>query len=112
MSFEFIEGVGMVHFNMAKPPRVVPGHERHKWSRKPLRGQTAVCLKCGTAKCYRLSYEVVYRRAGETQILTERPACTGIPEATPVQDCLITTRPCTQACGNCQKGGGGEQAKL
>ncbi|MDF7813629.1 hypothetical protein [Hymenobacter sp. YC55] len=77
MSFEFIEGVGIVHFNLTKPARVVPGHERHKWSRKPLRGQTAVCLKCGTAKCYRLSYEVVYRRAGEAQILTERPTCTG-----------------------------------
>jgi len=77
MSFQHIPGVGVVHFQEVKRPRVVPAAERHKWSRIPQRGQTATCLKCGCQKCYRLNYEVVYRLAGSLDILTERPACTG-----------------------------------
>ena len=78
MSFYNVPGVGVVHFNEGKPPRVVPGPERHKWSRKLTeRGQVATCLKCGCQKCYRYTYEVVFRRAGETQVLPERPPCTG-----------------------------------
>ena len=77
MSFQYLLSVGVVHFNEVTPPRVVPGHERHKWNRIPKRGQTATCLKCGCAKCYRLDYNTVYRLAGTSDVLTERPACTG-----------------------------------
>ena len=63
------------HLSTVKPPRVVPAAERHKWSRIPKRGQTAHCLKCGCVKCYRLSYETVYRLIGADDVLTERPAC-------------------------------------
>lgn len=79
MSFEYFPGAGVVHLQTVKPARVVPGHERHKWSRQPERGQTARCTKCGCVKCYRISYETVYRQAGSSTILTERPACTGKP---------------------------------
>ena len=75
MSFQHIPGVGTVHFQDIKPPRVVPGPERHRWTRIPQRGQTATCLKCGCQKCYRLDYSTVYRLQGQTKILTERPAC-------------------------------------
>jgi len=68
-----------VHLSFVKAPRVVPAAERHKWSRIPERGQTAKCLKCGCVKCYRLNYETVFRQAGSSEILTERPACTGTP---------------------------------
>lgn len=77
MSFEHVPGVGMVHFQEVKQARVVPAHERHKWNRVPQRGQTATCVKCGCVKCYRISYETVYRQPGSSEILTERPACTG-----------------------------------
>lgn len=81
MSFQNIPGVGVVHFNEVKQARVVPGNERHKWSRTPKRGETARCVKCGCAKSYRLDYETVYRLIGSSEILTERPACTGAPLA-------------------------------
>ena len=77
MGFYHDPSVGVFHLQEVKRPRVVPAEEKHKWNRIPERGQTAVCVKCGTAKCYRLSWDTVYRRAGETEILTERPACTG-----------------------------------
>ena len=79
MGFHHDPQLGTYHLQEVKRPRVVPAHERHKWSRIPKRGQTAVCLKCGLAKCFRLTYEMVYRQAGSTEILTERPACTGRP---------------------------------
>jgi hypothetical protein len=75
MSFQHFPGVGMVHLQEVKRARVVPGPERHKWSRIPQRGQTATCTKCGCQKCYRKDYNVVYRPKGQTEILTERPAC-------------------------------------
>lgn len=50
MSFEHIPGIGMVHFLVVKPPRIVPGHERHKWNSKPRWGESATCLKCGCVK--------------------------------------------------------------
>ncbi len=77
MSFYHDPAIGTFHLQEVKPPRVVPSHERHKWSRIPQRGQTAICLKCGCAKCYRLDYNTVYRLAGSSEILAERPACTG-----------------------------------
>ena len=75
MSFEYLPGIGMVHFQTVKQPRIVPGHERHQWSRKPARGQTTKCRKCGCVKCFRMNYETVFRMPGSTEILTERPAC-------------------------------------
>lgn len=72
---ETAEGPIRCHLSTVKPPRIVPAAERHKWSRVPLRGQTARCLKCGTVKCFRLDYETVYRRKDSNVILTERPAC-------------------------------------
>jgi hypothetical protein len=75
MSFYHMPGVGMVHLNEVAPRRVVPAAERHKWSRIPKRGETARCEKCGCVKCYRLTYETVYRLADSSEILTERPAC-------------------------------------
>ena len=35
--------------------------------------------QCGTVKCYRLDYTTVYGLASSTQVLEERPACTGKP---------------------------------
>ncbi|WP_255720960.1 hypothetical protein [Spirosoma oryzicola] len=32
MSYQYIAGVGLVHFNEDKPPRVVPVPERHRWA--------------------------------------------------------------------------------
>ena len=77
MGFYHDPNIGTYHLQEVKPPRVVPAHERHKWSRIPERGQTATCLKCGCQKCYRISYETVYRLAGTTEVLMERPPCTG-----------------------------------
>jgi hypothetical protein len=77
MSFQHVPGVGMVHFNEVRRPRVVPAHERHKWNRIPKRGQTARCIKCGCLKCFREDYNVVYRLTSESPIVMERPACTG-----------------------------------
>jgi hypothetical protein len=79
MSFQYYPGIGVVHLQTVKPARVVPGPKRHKWSRKPERGQTAKCLKCGCVKCYRLNYETVYRLPDSAEILTERPDCFSIP---------------------------------
>lgn len=79
MSFEHIPGVGMVHFQEVPPRRVVPAAERHRWSRIPQRGETARCQRCGCVKCYRTDYNTVYRLAGRSEILQERPACTGKP---------------------------------
>lgn len=78
-TFDTPDGPIRCHLSVGKVPRVVPAAEKHKWSRVPERGQTARCLKCGCVKCYRLSYETVYRLKGSADILTERPACTGTP---------------------------------
>ncbi len=78
---ETADGPIRCHLSMLPPRRVVPAEERHKWSRIPKRGETARCLKCGTVKCYRLNYETVYRLAGSTEVLEERPSCFG-PQAT------------------------------
>lgn len=78
-TIETPDGPIRCHLSTVAPRRVVPAAERHKWSRIPQRGQTARCLHCGCVKCYRLDYETVYRLAGATEILTERPACTGKP---------------------------------
>ena len=87
MSEQFIttietpDGPIRCHLSMTKPARVVSAAERHKWSRVPLRGQTARCLKCGAVKCYRADYETVYRLKESTLILRERPPC-GVTLAT------------------------------
>ncbi|MFD2787960.1 hypothetical protein [Hymenobacter rubripertinctus] len=81
MSFYRLPGGGWMHLNEVKPPRVVPAHERHRWSRVPVRGQAATCKRCGCQKCFRIDYETVYRLAGSTEILTERPPCNGSPKA-------------------------------
>ncbi len=78
-TLETDEGPVRIHISYAKPRRVVPAAERHQWSRKPERGETARCLKCGTVKCHRLDYNTVYRLKGSTEVLEERPACTGKP---------------------------------
>lgn len=83
MSFYALPGGGWVHLNEVKPPRVVPADKRHKWSRIPKRGETARCVKCGTVKCYRHTWETVYRQAGSDEILTERPDCTGPKKEAP-----------------------------
>ena len=79
MSFEYVEGVGMVHFNMAKAPRVVPGDERHKWNSKPGWGESTKCVRCGCIK-RRLrtqpDYTETYQMPGQPVTHT-RPACTG-----------------------------------
>ncbi len=69
-------GPVVVHLNVVTPARVVPGPLRHKWSRKPERGQTATCSKCGCQKCYRTDYTTVYRLKGSAAVLDERPDCT------------------------------------
>lgn len=78
-TLETDDGPVRVHFSYVKPPRVVPAALRHRWSRVPERGQTARCLKCGCVKCYRLDYNTVYRLSGSTQVLQERPDCSGKP---------------------------------
>lgn len=75
MSFELFPGVGLVHLNEARKPRVVPGPERHKWDIKPLRGQTATCLKCGAKKIHQLNYFTFYTAPGSPLKVAERPAC-------------------------------------
>lgn len=76
-TFDTPNGPIRAHISYAKPRCVVPAAERHKWSRVPERGQTARCLKCGTVKCYRRDYNTVYRLKGSTEVLEQRPACTG-----------------------------------
>jgi hypothetical protein len=75
------------HLQTVKPPRVVPGNERHKWDSKPAWGESATCVKCGCVK-HRLKtqpdYTERYQLAGTTALLPERPACTGSADKTPV----------------------------
>lgn len=79
MGFYQLPGGGLVHLNEAKPPRIVPGPERHKWDKKPGWGESATCLKCGCFK-RRLKPEYVerYEMPGETPV-AERPSCQPIP---------------------------------
>jgi hypothetical protein len=85
--------IGTFHLQEVQPRRVVPGHERHQWDSKPKWGESATCKKCGCVKL-RLKtqpdYTERYQLAGTTQLLTERPPCTGPaapapPPAPPVQ---------------------------
>ncbi len=75
MSFRHIEGIGLVHLNEIKPPRVVPGNERHRWDSKPGWGEKATCVKCGCVKHRRKpEYIETYKMPGQQEI-TERPPC-------------------------------------
>ena len=79
MAFYHSPELGTYHLNEAKPARVVPGNERHKWARKIGWGESTVCLKCGCFKTKKKPdyIEMYLMRGGE--IVTERPACTGKP---------------------------------
>jgi len=75
MSFEYIKGIGTVHFNEVKPPRVVPGNERHKWDSKPGWGESATCKKCGCVKRRKKpEYTETYQMPGQLE-QSDRPAC-------------------------------------
>jgi hypothetical protein len=77
MSFEYFPGIGMVHLNMAKPPRIVPGNERHKWDKKLVWGGSSTCIKCGCVKrALKPEYIETYQMPGGS-VVNERPACTG-----------------------------------
>lgn len=77
MGFYHFEGIGTVHINEAKPLRVVPGNERHKWDGKPGWGESTSCTKCGCVKTRKKpEYIETYQMPG-SEITTERPACTG-----------------------------------
>lgn len=78
MSFQHFPGIGLVHLQEVRRPRIVPAGERHKWDKKIGRGEVATCLKCGAQKLYQMDYEIRYTVPGrESNRLTERPACTG-----------------------------------
>ncbi len=75
MGFYYAERFGTFHLNEGKPARVVPGHERHKWSSRPAWGEQTTCLKCGCVKRRRKpEYSETYQVPGH-QETTERPAC-------------------------------------
>jgi hypothetical protein len=83
MSFEIFPGVGMVHLNTAKPRRVVPNHERHRWLiKKLLPGQRTSCDKCGCVKLLTRSHETRYLPVGSQLDTDIRPACTGVQRPT------------------------------
>jgi hypothetical protein len=78
MSFRFFEGVGTVHLNEAKPPRIVPTNERHKWASKPGWGESTTCTKCGCIKRRKKTkpdYTETYQMLDGSEV-HERPACT------------------------------------
>ncbi len=77
MSFHYLPGIGTFHLNEVKPPRIVPGHERHKWSSKPGWGEQTTCLKCGCVKRRKRTqpdYTETYQMPGGVEVM-ERPAC-------------------------------------
>lgn len=80
MSFYYSPDIGTYHLNEAKPPRVVPQHEKHKWAGKPAWGESTTCVRCGCVK-RRLKtlpdYTETYQMPGG-EVLSERPACTGM----------------------------------
>lgn len=83
MSFHYHPSIGAFHLQEVKRPRVVPSHERHKWSQKlTRRGDAATCLKCGCVKTYRVDYEISYLVPGARLPDVHRPACTGSPTPT------------------------------
>jgi hypothetical protein len=68
---------GGYHLSTVKPPRVVPGPERHRWLiKKLLPGQSTTCDKCGCVKKLTRDYETRYQLPGQAEV-AERPACTG-----------------------------------
>lgn len=76
MSFQHIPGIGTVHLNEAKAPKVVPGNERHKWAGKPRWGESTTCVKCGCVKRRKKpEYTETYQMVGAEEV-SERPACT------------------------------------
>nr|WP_293845437.1 hypothetical protein [uncultured Arsenicibacter sp.] len=76
MGFEFIPGIGTVHFFEVKKTKIVPGPERHKWDCKPTWGQEAKCIKCGCVKrLLKPEYIETYQMPGEEQDTLIRPAC-------------------------------------
>lgn len=74
------------HLHTMKPPRVVPGPERHRWNGRPAWGETATCLKCGCIKSRsKLDYQKHYTLPGHPST-TQRPPCpaaTAAPTAPP-----------------------------
>lgn len=77
MSFEHFSGIGIVHLNVAKAPKVVPSNERHKWAKKIAWGEQTTCVKCGCVKRRRYpQYTETYQMKGGEET-NERPACTG-----------------------------------
>jgi hypothetical protein len=69
---------GGYHLSTVKPPRVVPGPERHRWlNKKLLRGQSTTCDKCGCKRTYRRDYETEYLMPDLVLPTTQRPPCTG-----------------------------------
>lgn len=80
MSFYYHPSIGTFHLQTAKPRRVVPAEQRHKWSQKlTRRGDSATCLKCGCVKTYCPDYEIRYHVPGAKLPDLTRPACTGSP---------------------------------
>ena len=76
--------MGGFHLSTVKPPRVVPGHERHRWLiKKLLRGQSTTCDKCGCKKTLTRDYETRYHIVGAKFDTELRPDCTGVPPTTP-----------------------------
>jgi hypothetical protein len=83
MSFEYFQGVGMVHLQTVKKPRVVPAGERHRWLiKKLMRGQSTTCDKCGCVKKLTRDYETRFRPVGATLDTDIRPPCTGGQDST------------------------------
>lgn len=79
MAFYYDSGIGTFHLNEVRPPRVVPGNERHKWDGKPGWGEQTTCLKCGCVKRRKRTqpdYTETYHMPGGVE-LAERPACVG-----------------------------------
>ena len=84
MAFQYIPGIGTVHFNEAKPPKVVPGNERHRWDAKPGWGESTTCTRCGCVKTRKKpEYIETYQVPGRAET-TERPACSGQSPPTPL----------------------------
>jgi hypothetical protein len=75
MSFQHIPGIGVVHLNLAKPARVVPGNLRHKWDVKPAPRVTSTCLKCGVVRKINSDWSETYKVLGDAQLWTVRPDC-------------------------------------
>lgn len=77
MGFYHSPEIGTYHLNEVKPPRVVPGDERHKWAAKITYGQSTHCVKCGCVKHIPKGYDPETFQMPGGPIVNERPACTG-----------------------------------